>query len=62
MILVAGASGMLGGELLAIYNGTTRGVCRKEMEITSFASVQKVLLTLKPAVVINAMAFTDVDG
>ncbi|MEI8355377.1 MAG: dTDP-4-dehydrorhamnose reductase [Deltaproteobacteria bacterium] len=62
MILVAGASGMLGGELLAIYNGTTRGVCRKEMEITSFASVQKVLLTLKPAVVINAIAFTDVDG
>jgi dTDP-4-dehydrorhamnose reductase len=53
---------MLGRDLLAMFAGTTRGICREEMDITSFASVRKVLLTLKPRVVINAMAFTDVDG
>jgi dTDP-4-dehydrorhamnose reductase len=62
MILVAGAGGMLGHDLLAAFAGTARGVCREDMDITSSASVRKVLMTLKPQVVINAMAFTDVDG
>jgi dTDP-4-dehydrorhamnose reductase len=62
MILVAGAGGMLGHDLLAAFAGTARGVCREDMDITSFTAVRKVLMTLKPRVVINAMAFTDVDG
>ena len=62
MILVAGSKGMLGHDLLTLFGETARGVCREDMDITSPATVRKVLLTLKPRVVINAMAFTDVDG
>jgi dTDP-4-dehydrorhamnose reductase len=62
MILVAGAEGMLGHDLLAMFSGAARGISREEMDITSFTSVRTALLTLKPRVVINAMAFTDVDG
>ena len=50
---------MGGGVVLA---GEVRGVDIEDMDITSLESVQKVLLTLKPRVVINAAAFTDVDG
>jgi dTDP-4-dehydrorhamnose reductase len=62
MILVAGARGMLGRELLDMLDGTARGLTHDEMEITSVESVRKVLLTIKPAVVINTIAYTDVDG
>ena len=62
MILVAGSKGMLGHDLLTLFGENARGVCREDMDITSPAAVRKVLLTLKPHVVINAMAYTDVDG
>ncbi len=62
MILVAGARGMLGRELLGMLDGTARGLAHDEMEITSVESVRKALLTIKPAVVINAIACTNVDG
>lgn len=53
---------MLGRELLGILDGSARGLARQDMDITDRESVQRVLLTLKPAVVVNAIAFTDVDG
>ena len=62
MILVVGARGMLGRELLGMLEGTARGLTHDEMEITSVESVRKALLTIKPAVVINTIAYTDVDG
>ena len=62
MILVVGANGMLGRDLMDLLAGEVRGVDIEDMDITSLESVQKVLLTLKPRVVINAAAFTDVDG
>ncbi|HBA88756.1 MAG TPA: dTDP-4-dehydrorhamnose reductase [Geobacter sp.] len=62
MILVVGHKGMLGKELMALYDGAARGVDVDEIDITDLDSVQRVLLTLKPAVVINAAAYTDVDG
>jgi dTDP-4-dehydrorhamnose reductase len=62
MILVAGARGMLGRELLGVLGGTARGLTHDEMEITSVDSVRKALLTIKPSVVINSIAYTDVDG
>lgn len=62
MIAVAGAGGMLGRDLLEALGETARGLTRNEMDITSQESVRKALVSLKPSVVINCIAFTDVDG
>jgi len=62
MILVVGAKGMLGQDLMQVFAGDVRGVDIGEIDITSSESVRRVLLTLRPAVVINAAAYTDVDG
>lgn len=62
MILVVGAKGMLGQDLLRVLPGDVRGVDIDEIDITSGESVRKVLLTLKPTAVVNAAAYTDVDG
>jgi dTDP-4-dehydrorhamnose reductase len=62
MILVIGANGMLGQDLMQLLPGEVRGVDIGDIDITSIESVRRVLLTLKPAVIINAAAYTDVDG
>lgn len=62
MILVVGAKGMLGQDLMTLLGAEARGVDIEDIDITSMESVQKVLVTLKPRVVINAAAYTDVDG
>ena len=62
MIIVAGARGMLGRDLLAVFGGEARGVSHQEMELTDPSSVSALLAALRPSVVINAIAFTDVDG
>jgi dTDP-4-dehydrorhamnose reductase len=53
---------MLGQDLMQLLTGDIRGVDIGEIDITSLESVKRVLLTLKPEVVINAAAYTDVDG
>lgn len=62
MILVIGAKGMLGQDLMALFGPGARGVDLEDIDITSLESVQKVLFTIRPRVVINAAAYTDVDG
>ncbi|HJV65839.1 MAG TPA: dTDP-4-dehydrorhamnose reductase [Geomonas sp.] len=62
MILVVGNKGMLGQELMSLLGSSARGVDVGEIDITDLESVQRVLVTLKPRVVINAAAYTDVDG
>jgi dTDP-4-dehydrorhamnose reductase len=62
MILVVGAKGMLGRDLMEILPAPVRGVDIDEIDITSLVSVQQVLTGLRPRVVINAAAYTDVDG
>ena len=62
MILIVGAKGMLGQDLMTLLGAEARGVDIEDIDITSMESVQKVLVTLKPRVVINAAAYTDVDG
>jgi dTDP-4-dehydrorhamnose reductase len=62
MILVVGAKGMLGRDLMDILGNEARGVDLEDIDIRELSSVQKVLLTLKPRLVINAAAYTDVDG
>jgi len=62
MILVIGANGMLGHDLMETLEGDVRGLDLPELDITDLASVRKALLTLKPETIINAAAYTDVDG
>lgn len=61
MILVVGAKGMLGSDLLALLGERGRGVDLPEIDITDILSVQRVLTSLKPSVVVNCAAYTDVD-
>jgi dTDP-4-dehydrorhamnose reductase len=67
--LVLGAAGMLGHELMprlvrrAEAEGTrVTGWDVAELDIRDAAAVQDALHALKPRVVINAAAYTDVDG
>jgi dTDP-4-dehydrorhamnose reductase len=62
MILVVGADGMLGHDLMKVLEGEVRGIDLPDIDITSLESVRRVLLTLKPEIIINAAAYTDVDG
>ena len=62
MILVVGANGMLGRDLIALLGERGQGVDIAEIDITSPESVMKVIGDLKPEVVINCAAYTDVDG
>jgi dTDP-4-dehydrorhamnose reductase len=62
MILVIGANGMLGHDLMQVLDGDVRGLDLPEIDITSLESVRRILLTLKPRVIINSAAYTDVDG
>jgi dTDP-4-dehydrorhamnose reductase len=62
MILIVGANGMLGQDLMQVLAGDVRGLDLPEIDITSLESVRRILLTLKPRVIINSAAYTDVDG
>jgi dTDP-4-dehydrorhamnose reductase len=62
LILVVGANGMLGRDLIALLGDRGHGVDIADIDITSLESVLKVIGELKPKVVINCAAFTDVDG
>jgi dTDP-4-dehydrorhamnose reductase len=58
MILVVGANGMLGRDLMTVLNGELRGVDLGDIDITSPDSVRSTLVTLKPSVVVNVAAYT----
>lgn len=62
MILVVGANGMLGQDLMRLLGERGRGVDLPDIDITDMVSVQQVLTALKPRVVVNCAAYTDVDG
>lgn len=62
MILVVGSKGMLGRDLMAILGERACGVDIGEIDITSMESVTEVFHSVKPEVVINCAAYTDVDG
>lgn len=62
MILVVGANGMLGRDLVALLGDRGRGIDIDDVDITSSESVFKVIGNLKPEVVINCAAYTNVDG
>lgn len=62
MILVVGANGMLGHDLMDLLDGEVRGIDLPDIDITSLESVQEVMESLRPRLVVNAAAYTDVDG
>ncbi|MDD2366368.1 MAG: dTDP-4-dehydrorhamnose reductase [Desulfuromonadaceae bacterium] len=62
MILVVGANGMLGQDLLALLGDRGKGVDIEDVDITSIESVINLLTELRPEIVINCAAYTDVDG
>lgn len=59
---MVGANGMLGRDLLALLGDRGQGVDIDKIDITSPESVLKVIGDLKPDVVVNCAAYTDVDG
>ncbi len=63
-VLVIGAAGQLGHDLMDIFapDHETTGVDIGEVDITDPDSVAGVVSSAAPDVVINAAAFTDVDG
>jgi len=62
MILVVGANGMLGRDMMALIGDAARGVDIDEIDITSLESTERIIRTLRPETVINCAAYTDVDG
>ncbi|MGI9013222.1 MAG: dTDP-4-dehydrorhamnose reductase [Phycisphaerales bacterium] len=66
-ILITGAKGMLGRELVAGFTarnpaGVTAFSGPDDLDIADQASVQRVFATVEPQLVINAAAYTNVDG
>jgi dTDP-4-dehydrorhamnose reductase len=62
MILVIGCNGMLGSDLMALLGERARGVDIRDIDITSLESTERLVTLLRPSVVINCAAYTDVDG
>jgi len=64
-ILVTGAAGMLGSDVVRaaeFVNHEVVGVARSELDVTDRQAVTRMLLQERPAAVVNCAAYTDVDG
>jgi dTDP-4-dehydrorhamnose reductase len=62
-ILITGKNGQVGGEFCRLYHSSADvvPVGRDECDLTSEASIREVIRRIKPAVIINAAAYTAVD-
>jgi len=65
-ILITGARGMLGTDLTAVFTKALGGKAvvslgSAELDITNVAKVHSVIAEVKPTVVVNAAAYTNVD-
>ena len=64
-VLIAGAGGMLGQDTVdacAARGHAVHGLSRAELDITDAAAVERAIAAVRPDVVINCAAWTDVDG
>jgi dTDP-4-dehydrorhamnose reductase len=64
-LLVTGAAGMLGRDVVAAANDAGHEVvalARADLDITDAAAVRAAVLDARPRAVINCAAWTDVDG
>jgi dTDP-4-dehydrorhamnose reductase len=62
MILILGAKGMLGSELMNVFGSEAVGWDREEADVTKIEDIKLKIQQLKPSVIINCVAFNDVDG
>jgi dTDP-4-dehydrorhamnose reductase len=60
--LVVGAGGQLGSDLLAVLGNAARGLTRADLDVTDAVAVRDAIHDIRPDVVYNAAAWTDVDG
>lgn len=62
-LIILGAGGMLGQELARVFGDfEVTALDRHEIDITKNGKVEKEIGRVKPDVIINAAAYTDVDG
>jgi len=63
-LLIAGADGQLGRELVRVASATRPVVAlgRRDMDVTDPGAVQVAVAAHRPTVVVNCAAWTDVDG
>lgn len=63
-LLVTGARGMLGAEVVSAFQGSAdvTGTDIQEFDISDAPSTQKVVEGIAPDVIVNCAAYTDVDG
>ena len=64
-LLVTGAAGMLGRDVVAAASAAGHDVIaltRRDLDITDADAVRRAVSDAKPAAVINCAAYTDVDG
>lgn len=59
--LIIGAEGMLGADLCKIFPDALK-LTRQDLDVTDEKQVNYLIKKLKPNIVINAAAYTDVDG
>ncbi|HHV23063.1 MAG: dTDP-4-dehydrorhamnose reductase [Methanosarcina sp.] len=59
--LIIGASGMLGSDLCKVFPDAVK-LAHQDLDITDRKQVIESILKIKPDVVINAAAYTNVDG
>jgi dTDP-4-dehydrorhamnose reductase len=63
-ILLLGQSGRIGSELAALLPelGDVAAPGSRELDLTERGELRRLLRTLRPGIVVNAAAYTDVDG
>jgi dTDP-4-dehydrorhamnose reductase len=64
-LLVTGAAGMLGRDVVAAAEGAGHGVTalsRRDLDVTDPAAVRAAVEAARPDAVVNCAAWTDVDG
>jgi dTDP-4-dehydrorhamnose reductase len=64
-ILVTGAAGMLGTDVVRaaeFVNHEVVGLARQDLDVTDRRAVERCLLEERPDAVVNCAAYTDVDG
>lgn len=60
-IVITGAAGQLGRELLRQFGDRAMGLTRTDLDLTKIKSIREALVAMRPEAVINAAAYTNVD-